>query len=344
MRDSLSSLTRLAGLAASALAIAMPGTAFAQSCVSENVYDRLKTEDPALYAEIAAEAAATPNTESLFWRIEAEGVAPSYLFGTLHVADERVLDLPAPVENAFETIDTLAVEVVNADDPQLLGQLMASNPGLLVALDGTTITSRLEANEAAALENALAARGVPLASIEPLQPWIVTTMLATSACEFALQAGGATPLDGVLEKRALNTGKTVIGLETMQDQLEAITGISEEFFVASLADLAELSAQGDLDALQDTITALYLSGDIGVVLPLTVAFSAESAAIDGEMAEFEEKLITVRNEGMAESAAPLIDKGNAFIAVGALHLPGETGLVRHFRERGYTVTPIPIPR
>ena len=35
---------------------------------------------------------------------------------------------------------------------------------------------------------------------------------------------------------------------------------------------------------------------------------------------------------------PIIDKGNAFIAVGALHLPGEQGLVSLLKSRGYTIT------
>jgi hypothetical protein len=43
---------------------------------------------------------------------------------------------------------------------------------------------------------------------------------------------------------------------------------------------------------------------------------------------------------MRDAATPMLEKGNAFIAVGALHLPGETGLVSLLRERGYTVSPV----
>ena len=39
-------------------------------------------------------------------------------------------------------------------------------------------------------------------------------------------------------------------------------------------------------------------------------------------------------------ALPLLEKGNAFIAVGALHLPGAEGLVELFRQSGYKVTPV----
>lgn len=50
------------------------------------------------------------------------------------------------------------------------------------------------------------------------------------------------------------------------------------------------------------------------------------------------KMIVDRNIRMAERAAPLLKTGNAFIAVGALHLIGEQGLVELFRKEGYTVT------
>jgi uncharacterized protein YbaP (TraB family) len=56
------------------------------------------------------------------------------------------------------------------------------------------------------------------------------------------------------------------------------------------------------------------------------------------MADFEKKMITGRNHHMADRALDTIAKGNAFMAVGALHLPGKEGLVELFRNQGYTVT------
>jgi uncharacterized protein len=63
---------------------------------------------------------------------------------------------------------------------------------------------------------------------------------------------------------------------------------------------------------------------------------AERAAQD----EFMRALLQNRNAIMAGRTAPLLASGGAFIAVGALHLAGKTGLVEQFRADGYTVTKV----
>ncbi|TIT16488.1 MAG: polysaccharide biosynthesis protein GumN, partial [Mesorhizobium sp.] len=57
-------------------------------------------------------------------------------------------------------------------------------------------------------------------------------------------------------------------------------------------------------------------------------------------AAFEETMITSRNKVMADHAGPLLARGNAFMAVGAMHLPGPQGLVEDLRKAGYTVTAV----
>jgi hypothetical protein len=54
----------------------------------------------------------------------------------------------------------------------------------------------------------------------------------------------------------------------------------------------------------------------------------------------ETKLIEKRNRLMFELADDLLKEGGAFIAVGALHLPGKDGLVELIRGSGYKVIPV----
>ena len=59
---------------------------------------------------------------------------------------------------------------------------------------------------------------------------------------------------------------------------------------------------------------------------------------------FERALVTDRNHRMADRvAAQLADKNlRMFVAVGALHLPGEEGVINLLRKKGFTVTPIAL--
>jgi uncharacterized protein YbaP (TraB family) len=53
--------------------------------------------------------------------------------------------------------------------------------------------------------------------------------------------------------------------------------------------------------------------------------------------EFQRRLILDRNHRMAERMEPWLKQGGAFVAVGALHLPGEQGLISLLRQQGYSV-------
>ena len=49
------------------------------------------------------------------------------------------------------------------------------------------------------------------------------------------------------------------------------------------------------------------------------------------------RLLDERNARMVERMAPRLTEGDAFIAVGALHLPGERGILNLLAERGYRI-------
>jgi uncharacterized protein YbaP (TraB family) len=75
-------------------------------------------------------------------------------------------------------------------------------------------------------------------------------------------------------------------------------------------------------------------------MPFMKSLKAEglSSISDEAYGDFEEIMLTARNKVMSARAAGILAEGSAFIAVGALHLPGEKGLVELFRKEGYTLT------
>jgi uncharacterized protein YbaP (TraB family) len=87
------------------------------------------------------------------------------------------------------------------------------------------------------------------------------------------------------------------------------------------------------------MTDLYLTGNIGAIMPMLKDVDPDQTLSDDDASAFEQRIILDRNKVMAERAAPILAKGNVFMAVGALHLAGDQGLVTLLREQGFTVTP-----
>jgi uncharacterized protein YbaP (TraB family) len=66
---------------------------------------------------------------------------------------------------------------------------------------------------------------------------------------------------------------------------------------------------------------------------------AQQTGFDPELVEtFTTNLLDTRNTRMIERMQPQLAEGGAFVAVGALHLPGENGILKHLEDRGYRLT------
>jgi uncharacterized protein len=52
------------------------------------------------------------------------------------------------------------------------------------------------------------------------------------------------------------------------------------------------------------------------------------------------ELLDQRNHRMVTRLHTLLQQGKLFIAIGALHLPGENGVLHLLEQQGYKVTPV----
>ncbi|MGE7369637.1 TraB/GumN family protein [Neorhizobium sp. NPDC001467] len=310
----------------------------ATACTGANLLEEMKSRDPQRYAQVLGDAEKVPNGKGLFWRIEKPGVAPSYLLGTMHVTDPRVLAMPAGAAPALQNAKTIAIESDEIlDEAKAMAGLMAK-PDLLMFTDGNTIRTLLPDDQLAKLEAALTERGIPLGAVQSFKPWMISGMIAVPACELARKKDGTPFLDKKIALDAIAAGKPVKGLETMEEQLSAMAALPLDLHVKALEDTLSLGAR--MDDVTATMTDLYLAGDVGVTVPMLRALSPEDdTQADAGYAAFEEMIVTRRNHVMAERAAPLMKEGGLFLAVGALHLPGQEGLIELLRKQGFTVTP-----
>lgn len=308
------------------------------ACKGMDMTQALRKDDPAAYARIEAEAAKTPNGKGLLWKLEKPGHEPSWLFGTMHMTDPRVVTLTPAAQKAFDASGTVVIETTDVLDQSKMMAAIAKQPDLMMFTDSTTLASLLSPQDAEAMNKALDARGIPPASVAKMKPWMLTAMVALPACEMARKSGGAPVLDIKLADDAKAAGKGLEGLETVSDQLQAMASLPMDLHMKGLVDTLKLGDRAD--DLSETMIALYQRGEVGMIWPLFRAVLPDETEDAAGYAAFEETMVTSRNKVMAERAEPILARGNVFMAVGALHLPGPEGLVEDFRKAGFTVTSV----
>lgn len=314
----------------------------APSCGGENLLDIMAKTDPEGYQRVIDSAAQTVFGDAVFYRVEKPGTAPSYLFGTMHLTDERVLDMPDAAEKALENADIVAIEATEILDETKTQMALLGRPDLTMFTDDQRLEDFMTDQQKAIIKAGLEEKGMKLALVNRMKPWLLSGMLALPACETARKQGGAKILDASIAQQAKDAGKELIGLETIIEQLEAMDSISMQDHIAGLADT--LKFVDYMDDVIETMIITYDEGDIGMVWPLLQnfkpdGFEADENAANG-YASFEEIMVNKRNQTMFDRSLPLLERGNAFIAVGALHLPGDKGLAQMYTDEGYTITPL----
>jgi uncharacterized protein YbaP (TraB family) len=270
---------------------------------------------------LAAVAAAPGPAHGLLWEISRPGAAPSYLFGTIHSEDAAVIALAPAVESAFTGSRRVILEVMLDTDAMVAGStaLLMTDGRRLSEMVGKVLFEQTAA--------ALRSRGIPDAVAEHMKPWAAATALSMPV------RGTGMVLDMVLFQRAQEAGKPLHGLETIAEQLEVFEGMPLDDQVALLRDAVEQFA--GLDAMQVELLAAYKRQDLAAMLAINEA--AMQTGDRGLAEKFQRRLVVDRNHRMAERMEPYLMQGGAFVAVGALHLPGEQGLIRMLEQRGYTL-------
>ncbi|MGI9371396.1 MAG: TraB/GumN family protein [Hyphomicrobiales bacterium] len=309
-------------------------------CAGTDLLKTLKDKDAKAYNLIFQNAEKEPNGKGVFWRIEKEGTEPSWLLGTMHTTDERLLEFVTKhFSFALDKAASVAIENLDVTDPAKVQKKMAENAQLVFFTDGTSIKDHLTSEEQQQLLEATNAFGIPFDAISLMKPWVSATFLSIPACEHARQGQGIDFLDKAIYQAGKKNGAKLVGLETFEEQMSAMGDLPLKDQIAFLNGAAQ-SAPIAAD-LFETMTQLYLAENISAIVPMTKHFSRKverATEVDKLFESFSKELIVKRNKLMHDRALPLILEGNAFIAVGALHLPGDKGLVNLLRKSGYTVT------
>ena len=268
------------------------------------------------------------NGQGLLWRIETAGSAPSYLFGTIHLTDDRVTKLPPPVVKALGESDSLTLEIVLDDAAQraLAQEIRLSGDRDLEDILGSDLYGQVLASTQTI--------GMFDGALRTLKPWVVMGMISLPPEEIARAATGHLNVDQTLQQMAIDRGMALHALETVAEQAAALGGMPESDMVRIISEV--LAMQPELRDLLEELIGYYLAQDLGGFHTRTMEMSA---GYDPDMLErFMERVLDRRNFLMADRMAGVLSEGKAFVAVGAMHLPGENGLLNLLEQRGHGIT------
>jgi uncharacterized protein YbaP (TraB family) len=169
--------------------------------------------------------------------------------------------------------------------------------------------------------------GVPEPIVKLMKPWAI-----------ALQLSMPKPmsdrfLDLSLYQQARDRGLRVYALETISEQIAVFDKLAIEQQLILLDEA--IANYADSSALIDSLIDLYLARDLAGLEAINNEQMQKGD--EGLATQIEQRLIVLRNQRMVERMQAQLREGHAFIAVGALHLPGKTGILNLLEQQGYLV-------
>jgi uncharacterized protein YbaP (TraB family) len=263
-----------------------------------------------------------------------------HLVGTYHFDDPRHDAMMARIEPLLEGAQTLLVEAGAAEEAALT-RALAEDPDVLFITDGPTLIDLLPPADWAALAAEMRARGVPPMIAARFRPWYVSTVLGLPPCAMDALRGGARGLDHRIQTAAAARGVPVRPLEPFDTLITLFDGVAPDEEVA-LIRTALLTA-GHAEDMVATLANAYFAGDPWLIweytrlLALTVA-GLDPATVEAQMALTEATLMTARNERWIPVILEAAQQGPVLAAFGALHLPGDSGVLALLEAEGFALT------
>ncbi len=265
---------------------------------------------------------------ALLWEISKRGYKTSYLFGSIHLSDENIIDFGDKVLPYLYKCDAYAGEIII--DPN---DMFVMLPYLIEKDSSKQCGKVLSEEELKEVKLVISEKlGEEMNLLVPfMSPYIVASLLASP--NEAQEGSSALFLDMYLQEKADSLGKKLISLESVKSQMAYIQKIDGE--EQKLHLLSMLEQKDSLDHEIDDLMAIYLAQDLTKIKALLLTAADEDPLFtDGFMED--------RNSLQAEGIMASMKSKRVFTAIGAAHLPGEDGVIQLLRNAGFKLEPIPI--
>jgi uncharacterized protein YbaP (TraB family) len=298
--------------------------------------------EPSASAATSEQVATQVTPPAVVWKpflYKIGGTKPSYLFGTIHVPDDRLAMGPTQsLKDAFHEAEEVVTELPLDDTSPAHAMQLAGMPA------GKTLASELPKPVYDRLKKTLTDKGLGMAMpmMDHMKVWAVAIQIGLLDHLQELM-GGKKPIDIVLHDRAKELGKKTSGLETEAEQLTVFDTLSKDEQSRFLEEALD-ERDADLVAHKDsfsTLMNLYLGGQEAPLLAeLNAGFDLKKP-LDQKIMK---RLITDRNKIMTDRIGAKLKATPArtyLFAVGSAHLLGDDGIVAQLKKKGLTVERVP---
>lgn len=265
--------------------------------------------------------------QGLLWSVDKPGYATSYVFGTMHSEDERILAVVEKVKDTLSSTGCLALEIdLNPLNAAKVMQAMFFTDGRklkdLLEKDVYSKVVAVVSNEHGLLEP----------QVNSMKPWALMMLLSAPKAETGMF------LDRALYLLSIERNYKVVGLETPEEQIDVFDTMSLTDQIALLE--TTLNTYEQMPEMFEKMVAVYLAQDLAEMEGLYDEYTKDTNAelVD----QLTERLLVKRNELMVERMTSLFKDRACFTAVGALHIPGEQGIVRKLIKEGFVVRQVDL--
>ncbi|APJ14343.1 TPA: TraB/GumN family protein [Aeromonas hydrophila] len=264
-----------------------------------------------------------------FYKV-SKGDQQHWLLGSIHAGKPSLYPLPDPIERAWLQSRALVLEV----DLTHISQQQWQEMGAITRLvDGKTLKEHVPLALYRRTIIAAGQNGLTENMLAPLRPWFAAITLTQAALE-RTDFSSALGVDQHFAKQAGDSGKPIIGFETLLEQLG---------YLASVGDNQTLMLESTLDELPELergfreVMKAWEEGDEATLINLLKSEMAPPKL----QAWLEQTLLAERNHNWLKKWSTLPNE--SFIVVGALHLYGDQGLLALLEQQGWRITPLTEP-
>ncbi|HXZ43226.1 MAG TPA: TraB/GumN family protein [archaeon] len=279
---------------------------------------------------ISAAVASPPSDSSqphrvFLWTISSS-TATVQLLGSVHMASRDVYPLAPRIESAFDSAETVVLEIPMDQASQLQAAQKLALAGTYSP--GDSIDKHLNGEILALLQEHLSRSGASLDTVRAFRPWLVAVMMTLGE----MQRQGYRPDLGldIYFAEKVKGRKRIAALETVDEQVALFAGMTGPLQEEMLKET--LTVLGGLGEDMKRALLLWRTGDAEGMDKLLVA------PLRKDYPNLYQTLFVERNRRMAaEIEGYLRSTGRYFVVVGAGHLVGPDGILELLRGKGYTV-------